>query len=85
MRERLAAPVERILILIEQAARTDAVAAPPWSGRYRAVIARRGHLWALAALPVVFAVEILAPHVPRLRWAFYAYYPLHLTALALLL
>jgi len=40
-----------------------------------------GNLWALAALPVAIAVEAIAPHVPRLRWAFYAYYPAHLALL----
>lgn len=43
-----------------------------------------GNLWALAALPVALAIEAIAPHVPRLRWAFYAYYPAHLALLALL-
>lgn len=43
-----------------------------------------GNLWALAALPVVLLAEAAALHVPRLRWAFYAYYPAHLVALALL-
>ena len=43
-----------------------------------------GTLWALAALPVVFAAQLAAPNLPRLRWAFYAYYPAHLAALAVL-
>jgi len=43
-----------------------------------------GSFWALAALPVIAAVEMTAPCVPRLRWAFYAYYPAHLALLALL-
>lgn len=42
-----------------------------------------GTFWALAALPVIAAVEMVSPHVPRLRWAFYAYYPAHLVLLAL--
>jgi len=40
-----------------------------------------GNLWALTAVPVL----LLAPHVdlrvPRLRWMFYALYPLHLAVL----
>ncbi|HEX6705737.1 MAG TPA: TraX family protein [Albitalea sp.] len=40
-----------------------------------------GNLWALTAVPVL----LLAPHVdlrvPRLRWTFYALYPLHLAVL----
>jgi hypothetical protein len=39
------------------------------------------NLWALAAFPLIF----YAPHahwrVPRIRWAFYGYYPAHLAAL----
>lgn len=43
-----------------------------------------GNLWAVTALPVALAGEAVAPHVPRLRWAFYAYYPAHLVVLALM-
>lgn len=43
-----------------------------------------GNWWAVWALPLAFGAEMLAPHVPRLRWAFYAYYPAHLAVLALL-
>lgn len=43
-----------------------------------------GNWWALAALPVVALVAWLEPRVPRLRWVFYAYYPLHLAALWLI-
>lgn len=42
------------------------------------------NFWALAALPVVIAAACIDVRVPRLRWAFYAYYPLHLTALWLI-
>lgn len=42
------------------------------------------NFWALAAVPVI----LLAPHfriqVPRIRFAFYAYYPVHLAVLLLL-
>ena len=40
-----------------------------------------GNLWASAAVPVIFLTSLADPPVPRLRWAFYAYYPLHLFAL----
>jgi|SRR5690625_2855495 len=40
-----------------------------------------GNLWALAALPLVLAASRVDLPMPRLRWAFYAYYPLHLAAL----
>ena len=43
-----------------------------------------GNLWALGALPVIAAVQGYAPHVPRLRWAFYAFYPAHFVVLAVL-
>ena len=42
------------------------------------------NLWALAALPLLFAASQVELRVPRLRWAFYAYYPLHLTVLWLI-
>ncbi|WP_051103972.1 TraX family protein [Marinobacterium rhizophilum] len=37
-----------------------------------------GNLWALASVPLILAATRLNLRVPRLRWAFYAYYPLHL-------
>jgi hypothetical protein len=40
-----------------------------------------GNFWALAAFPVVAAASLSCVALPRLRWAFYAYYPLHLSAL----
>ena len=42
------------------------------------------NLWALAALPVLFLASRVDVRVPRLRWAFYAYYPLHLASLWLI-
>lgn len=38
-------------------------------------------LWSLAALPVIALASRLQLRVPRLRWAFYAYYPAHLAVL----
>lgn len=40
-----------------------------------------GNLWASAAVPVILLASLTNPSIPRLRWAFYAYYPLHLFAL----
>lgn len=40
--------------------------------------------WALAALPLLLVVSRLDLPMPRLRWAFYAYYPLHLATLWLI-
>jgi hypothetical protein len=41
------------------------------------------NLWALAAFPIIFAAPYVTLTVPRLRWAFYAAYPLHLFLLLL--
>ena len=43
-----------------------------------------GNAWALAALPVLLAARWVRPDLPRWRWLFYAYYPLHLLALWLI-
>ena len=40
--------------------------------------------WALLAFPVVVAASLLDLRVPRVRWVFYAYYPVHLFALCLI-
>ena len=37
--------------------------------------------WALASFPVIALAAWASPAVPRLRWAFYAFYPVHLAAL----
>ena len=36
------------------------------------------------ALPVVLVTSLVDLRVPRLRWIFYAYYPVHLFALCLI-
>jgi hypothetical protein len=43
-----------------------------------------GNLWALSALPLLIASSRVNVTMPRLRWVFYAYYPLHLAALWLI-
>ena len=43
-----------------------------------------GNLWALASLPLLLVASRVDLPMPRLRWAFYAYYPLHLAALWLI-
>lgn len=43
-----------------------------------------GNLWALAALPVFLLASRIDLRVPRLRWVFYVFYPLHLSALWLI-
>lgn len=43
-----------------------------------------GSFWALTALPVIFLATQYDCSIPRLRWVFYAYYPLHLAGLWLI-
>jgi len=42
------------------------------------------NLWALASLPLLLVASRVDLPMPRLRWAFYVYYPLHLAALWLI-
>jgi hypothetical protein len=44
-----------------------------------------GDLWALAAVPVLFALRWWSVVLPRAQWVFYAFYPLHLAAFWLIL
>lgn len=43
-----------------------------------------GNFWGLVALPLVVGAMHVDLRLPRLRWVFYAYYPLHLAALLLI-
>lgn len=40
-----------------------------------------GNAWALLAVPIILAASHLDLRLPRIRWAFYTFYPLHLAAL----
>ncbi|WAB93690.1 MULTISPECIES: TraX family protein [Pseudomonas] len=40
--------------------------------------------WAVAALPLILLASTIDLRIPRWRWLFYAYYPLHLLALWLI-
>ena len=40
-----------------------------------------GNAWALFAVPVALALAWLRPEVPRLRWWFWWFYPVHLALL----
>lgn len=40
-----------------------------------------GSQWALTALPLLWAAQYWQTVLPRLRWAFYAFYPAHLAIL----
>lgn len=41
-----------------------------------------GSLWALLAVPLVWAGEVMPGRAPRLKWFFYVGYPVHLMVLA---
>lgn len=65
--------------------------ARPGAASYACALLALAGLWfvnqnfyALAAVPVVWLVGMIAPRVPRYRWAFYVFYPAHLAVLALL-
>lgn len=63
---------------------------PNWTAAAIAVFACaalswvNGNSWALAAMPLIFAATYFDLDVPRLRWAFCVYYPLHLGVLWLI-
>lgn len=42
------------------------------------------NFWALAAIPLFYFLTKIDVKLPRFRWFFYAFYPLHLIALALI-
>lgn len=63
---------------------------PTWAAALMALLSCaslwyiNGNLWALAVVPLVIVAAGVDLRVPRLRWAFYTYYPLHLAALWLI-
>lgn len=63
---------------------------PTWTAAAVALLALAAlwfinrNLWALAVLPLLLVATRFDLPMPRLRWAFYAYYPLHLAALWLI-
>jgi TraX protein len=40
-----------------------------------------GNAWGLAAIPIVLAASRVTLRMPRVKWAFYAFYPAHLVVL----
>lgn len=52
-----------------------------WIAAAASLYAVNKNLWAMAALPVIFAAPRCRFRMPRLRYAFYAYYPAHLAVL----
>ncbi len=63
---------------------------PAWITALCAVLALaalwliNGNFWAMTALPLVLVLAHLDLPMPRLKWAFYIYYPLHLSLLWLI-
>lgn len=43
-----------------------------------------GNMWALSAIPMLVLVSKIPVNIPRMKWLFYAYYPLHLYVLWLI-
>lgn len=63
---------------------------PTWAAAVIAVLALASlwfinrNLWALASLPLLLVASRIELPMPRLRWVFYAFYPLHLATLWLI-
>lgn len=59
---------------------------PVWVALVAAVIVVpfNGSLWSLVAVPLVWGASHLAGDAPRLKWLFWAGYPLHLIVLAII-
>jgi hypothetical protein len=52
-----------------------------WLASTAALTLENGNAWALASIPLLFWFRGISPAVPRLKWTFYAFYPLHLAGL----
>lgn len=52
-----------------------------WGGSLAALCVIHRNLWAMAALPMIFAASQVRIDVPRGRLGFYVYYPTHLALL----
>lgn len=52
-----------------------------WIGALASLYVINRNLWALAALPLIFAASQVKTHVPRGQLGFYVYYPTHLAVL----
>ena len=52
-----------------------------WVSAVASLVLINRNAWALASFPVIALAAWASPAVPRLRWAFYAFYPAHLAAL----
>lgn len=52
-----------------------------WVGSIGALYFINGNSTALLAFPVIFAARSIELKLPRLKWIFYSYYPVHLAAI----
>ena len=52
-----------------------------WIASLAALYVINRNLWAIAALPLIFAAGQVNIKVPRIRLGFYIYYPVHLAVL----
>jgi hypothetical protein len=52
-----------------------------WIGAFACLYIVNHNLWALAAMPVIFAARHVKVNMPRARLGFYMYYPAHLAVL----
>ena len=52
-----------------------------WIASLAALYVINRNLWAIAALPLIFAAGQVSVKVPRIRLGFYVYYPAHLAVL----
>jgi hypothetical protein len=61
--------------------RPDALRFVAWVGFTGSLVLLNGNYWALTAIPALLLAARVDLHLPRLRWVFYAFYPLHLALL----
>jgi hypothetical protein len=61
--------------------RASTAALVAWVLSTAALYPINGNWWALAAFPLIFYAPHARWNISRLRWAFYIYYPLHLSVL----
>jgi hypothetical protein len=54
-----------------------------WIGAVASLYFINQNLWALAAFPTIFLASLTIRHLPRIRWIFYLYYPVHLIIILL--
>lgn len=59
----------------------SAARAAVWACFVAGLVVVNNNFWALLALPVAALAAVAEPPLPRLRWVFYAAYPLHLAVI----